>query len=254
LPQPNAIPDILGPEPARELQPQQPQPFCNICQESVQIEQSIRILNCLHVFCTECIQGHVRAQLAQNLFPIHCPDCAADLSNREHTSKLFASSIASWVIAMFIPDISFAQVERMLTDAEKERWWTLEIAPFAVDVRCPRYVLPLPLFVLTLTVRRCDRSALLDREEYSRVGTLNCPLPGCCGTRFCKFCMNILTDLSHHTCDGSAEFDRLVAQRDWKRCPGRTFYVTSMIGRHFSLSSQTQLAGRLLNMMVDAFT
>ena len=35
--------------------------------------------------------------------------------------------------------------------------------------------------------------------------------------------MNILTDFSRHTCDGSAEFDRLVVQRDWKRCPGRTF-------------------------------
>ena len=27
----------------------------------------------------------------------------------------------------------------MLTDAEKERWWTLEMVPFAVEVRCPWY-------------------------------------------------------------------------------------------------------------------
>ena len=40
---------------------------------------------------------------------------------------------------LLVLDISFAQVETMLTDAEKERWWTLEIAPFAVEVRCPWY-------------------------------------------------------------------------------------------------------------------
>ena len=36
--------------------------------------------------------------------------------------------------------------------------------------------------------------------------------------------MNILTNFSH-TCNGSAEFDRLVVQCDWKRCPGHTFML-----------------------------
>jgi hypothetical protein len=37
--------------------------------------------------------------------------------------------------------------------------------------------------------------------------------------------MQNLTGQQSHTCDGSAEFDRLVTQRDWKRCPGRRFYL-----------------------------
>jgi hypothetical protein len=76
----------------RESVMSQPLPFCNICQEFVFVEWSTGITPCEHTFCQECIKEHVGVMLQENRFPVDCPDCLADPSIEEGSSKLLSSS------------------------------------------------------------------------------------------------------------------------------------------------------------------
>jgi hypothetical protein len=116
-------------------------PFCNICQEFVFVEWSTSITPCEHTFCWECIKEHVGVMLQEHRFLVNCPDCLADPSIEEGSSKSCLSSSQELdkrdLDRLFTPEISYAQVETLLTDAQREKWWELEVAPFAVIVRCP---------------------------------------------------------------------------------------------------------------------
>lgn len=51
---------------------------CLICFETVQGVDGSRCMNCEHSFCRDCLTGHVRSQLQENVYPVLCPVCFAD--------------------------------------------------------------------------------------------------------------------------------------------------------------------------------
>ncbi|CAA7388113.1 unnamed protein product [Spirodela intermedia] len=49
--------------------------FCSICMEDkLRSEGFIGKSGCDHIFCKDCIAGHVEAKVEENNFPIRCPD------------------------------------------------------------------------------------------------------------------------------------------------------------------------------------
>lgn len=76
-----------------------------------------------------------------------------------------------------------------------------------------------PLFPPPSLSYRCRRAAFVDREEYEHSKIILCPLPSC-GFRWCKECSKEVERGFQHSCDGSMEFNMLIEQKGWKRCPG----------------------------------
>ena len=136
----SVAPASIQMEEARPSMASQRLAFCSICQDFSPVEQSTILPPCGHTFCQECVKQHICAQLQENRFPINCPDCVADPATQETSSErlvfLIRLDITTFV-PLVAPEISYVQAETMLTDAQKEKWWELEIAPFAVKVRCP---------------------------------------------------------------------------------------------------------------------
>jgi hypothetical protein len=50
---------------------------CGICMDEMPVDSIARIDSCGHVFCRECLRGHVTARLDERRFPILCPTCTA---------------------------------------------------------------------------------------------------------------------------------------------------------------------------------
>ena len=50
---------------------------CGVCMDEMPVASTARIDSCGHVFCRECLRGHVTARLEERRFPILCPTCTA---------------------------------------------------------------------------------------------------------------------------------------------------------------------------------
>ena len=56
---------------------------CCICMDEMPVYSAARIDSCGHIFCRECLRGHVVARLEERKFPILCPTCTVDKCKRK---------------------------------------------------------------------------------------------------------------------------------------------------------------------------
>ncbi|EKM59101.1 uncharacterized protein PHACADRAFT_205278 [Phanerochaete carnosa HHB-10118-sp] len=160
---------------------------CNICLDKHSVEDVAQVDGCGHMFCRDCIRSHISSQIAQHLYPIVCPLCSATKSERDPT----------------VLSNEFVQ-QTGLSEEEFATFVELEMASFSILMHC----------------RGCDKSFFVVRDELDSVAVITCPLPGC-GKSWCKACSQIIDSIGQtHTCDGTAEFQRLMGTQGWKYCPG----------------------------------
>ena len=65
---------------------------------------------------------------------------------------------------------------------------------------------------------RCHNTAAVDLVDFQKAKNVTCPLG--CGAQWCKQCNQNIDPGRTHSCDGQAEMDYLLGQKDWKKCPG----------------------------------
>ena len=56
---------------------------CSICMEEMPVDSIAHIDSCGHIFCRECLRGHVVARLEEHKFPILCPTCTVEKCKRK---------------------------------------------------------------------------------------------------------------------------------------------------------------------------
>jgi len=158
---------------------------CVICMENYTVEFSAPIRSCGHALCRTCMKEHVQSQVAQSVWPIRCPTCVADHSRTE----------AHGVITRDL-------VETLgIDEAVMTRWVKLEMDKVSIAIECPS----------------CRNTAAVDPVDFREAKELTCPLG--CGAHWCKQCNITFERGGLHSCDGQAEMDHLLGQKDWKKCP-----------------------------------
>ncbi|KAF8341337.1 uncharacterized protein EI90DRAFT_2905758 [Cantharellus anzutake] len=168
----------------------QPTFECSICMEMRPLDSAMPIPTCTHVFCRGCLKSHVVSKLEEGRYPIFCPICSADknMDQKGEISNTMAESLG-------------------LSEEQYVMWEKLNLAQYSVWIDCPH----------------CEKSSLVDRDDFQISSELRCPLPTCRGM-WCKKCMNFIDpSAGPHSCDGQAEMDRYIATGSaTKRCPGCT--------------------------------
>ena len=71
---------------------------------------------------------------------------------------------------------------------------------------------------MTIHCHRCRKTAPVDAIDFREAKELSCPRG--CGAHWCKQCNMAFERGGVHSCDGQAEMDLLLGQKDWKKCPG----------------------------------
>lgn len=52
---------------------------CGICLEEHEVRNlGVMIANCEHLFCRDCLLGHVKTKLTESQYPIRCPTCSTE--------------------------------------------------------------------------------------------------------------------------------------------------------------------------------
>ncbi|KAJ2934035.1 hypothetical protein H1R20_g3074, partial [Candolleomyces eurysporus] len=173
-----------------ELNPRyKPEKFeCLICFETVQGVDGSRCMNCEHSFCRDCLTGHVRSQLEENVYPILCPVCFADPDR----------TLARGYVDDFIVE------ELDLTEKEVDKYNDLQMAAVVVKIDCPG----------------CKKNLVVAREDYLENPFISCTLPDC-HSRFCRACLMVTEgDNDQHECKIDEELDALMKEHGWRYCPG----------------------------------
>ena len=71
----------------------------------------------------------------------------------------------------------------------------------------------------------CRKTAPVDATDFRQAKELTCPLG--CGAHWCKQCNITFQRGGVHSCDGQAEMDQLLGQKNWKKCPGMSRFLFS---------------------------
>jgi len=161
---------------------------CGVCMDEMPVASTARIDSCGHVFCRECLRGHVTARLEERRFPILCPTCTA--------AKGKGKGKIGEVPQSLVLNIG-------LSDEQFNIWTEMEMVTFSIPLHC----------------RKCQRSTFVARDDYEEVEVIVCPLPKC-KHAWCKQCQQPI-DFSgpKHSCDGTLELDHLMKHQGWKYCP-----------------------------------
>ncbi|KZO89747.1 hypothetical protein CALVIDRAFT_491431 [Calocera viscosa TUFC12733] len=160
-------------------------PSCAICLDDVAQAEEEVLQPCGHRFCRDCLKTHVSQTLEAGKLPISCPSCSADAAeDPTSVSREVANKLG-------------------LTEQQSKRWDELDLAHFSVQIEC----------------RKCNRSAYVDKAEYSAAHLILCPLPGCYH-QWCKTCSKTVPfGGPKHDCEGMEELRTLMRQQGWKPCP-----------------------------------
>jgi len=109
-----------------------------------------------------------------------------------------------------------------ITEEQYTKWVNFELVRHSIEIECRKYVplKPSPPQTSIYIFNRCHQKRLVDREDHDAVHVIVCP-DRACGYSWCKRCSQAVEsgDASNHSCDGTKEFDRLMAERKWARCP-----------------------------------
>lgn len=161
---------------------------CGICLEDQDRFALALVDVCCHEFCRDCIRQYIRTKTQEKQYPMPCPVCAVDPK---------ASQLGK-IDSRFVRIIG-------LTEREYLEFQRLELSKFSVSVTC----------------RRCKRSALVDRSEYGAAKTVTCPLPRC-NFAWCKKCNQSVTcgGVAHVCDDGTTKLQALMDTHGWMYCPG----------------------------------
>jgi len=172
---------------------------CGICFETYPEDSVAKIDRCNHQYCQECMSTYLMSKLEERRSPIVCPVCSATDGRTD-------------------PGVIGEEIARQvgLTQAY-QRWNELGLANSSVIAQCPK----------------CNVFVVVDRDEYESTGKVSCPRQGCRDYR-CKKCSKLVRLNEKHTCGGSiffrfwkrrvrddtAQLDKLIKKKKWKRCPG----------------------------------
>ncbi|KAF7309961.1 RING-type domain-containing protein [Mycena indigotica] len=128
---------------------------CPLCLEDAPEDDVALLSNCPHQLCRTCANSYVTTKIADKMYPILCPVCAADPATRN-------------------PGVLTDELAQMLglTDAEYRALEQLQMAPLSISIDC----------------RKCKRSVPVDRAEYNATETIQEVTPGgpqhsCDGTK-----------------------------------------------------------------------
>jgi hypothetical protein len=66
----------------------QPTFHCGICLETCAEDDVARVHPCAHAFCRNCMKSYISSMLKEPRFPIFCPNCTSESSNREPSGNL----------------------------------------------------------------------------------------------------------------------------------------------------------------------
>ncbi|KAG1890792.1 hypothetical protein F4604DRAFT_372892 [Suillus subluteus] len=158
---------------------------CAICMEDQLVDYSVD-LECKHSICRTCIRGHIFSKIEEHCFPVLCPVCMTEKTDRQPAA------------------ISGLLVQQIGVDERQYAIWEeMELSQLSVLLHC----------------RKCQRSVLVDRQEHDESRVLDCPLPDC-DHMWCKACQEaLIIDGPPHSCEGIEELDKLMKQRGWRYCP-----------------------------------
>ncbi|KDQ14268.1 hypothetical protein BOTBODRAFT_55452 [Botryobasidium botryosum FD-172 SS1] len=175
--------------------PVQKQLECTICLDAHPEDFAIALPMCDHAFGRDCLQHYIVSQLTAGHYPIICPACMAE---RAQSPSRITEEVLDQVT---------------LSEAEHLLWKELKLDVVSVKLSCPQ----------------CNHCVRIDRGAFAGAPTVVCPRTQC-SARWCKSCSQLTAPQVVHTCDGSAEFDRLMLAQGWKRCPGCTIPVEKTRG------------------------
>ncbi|KDQ06304.1 hypothetical protein BOTBODRAFT_121686 [Botryobasidium botryosum FD-172 SS1] len=172
--------------------------YCKICLDRHPAGSGTLVPSCNHRFCGSCLKNYVVSQLEENRYPAVCPVCSVDMSEKRP--------------GRITDDI----VDRIgLSAKEHEAWAELALAQVSTEISCPK----------------CKTMFRVDRADYDKQTIITCPLRGCGGS-WCKVCAQITSPFDLHSCSGAdtGVLERMMAVRDWKRCPGCSIMVEKIGG------------------------
>ncbi|KAF8596757.1 hypothetical protein BDV93DRAFT_527868 [Ceratobasidium sp. AG-I] len=161
---------------------------CGICFETFHPGALAPMDGCDHPYCRECMRDYVQSKLTSRTFPILCPTC--------HAAK--GGGTQGTVGQGLIETIG-------LNEEQYATYVELSLASLSVMVHC----------------RKCQRAAFVVRADLdSEENVIHCPLPDCSYV-WCKNCNRSLEgEQENHSCDGTSELKKLMAEEGWKDCPG----------------------------------
>ncbi|KAI0347119.1 hypothetical protein BDW22DRAFT_1367462 [Trametopsis cervina] len=172
----------------RRLKSHEPKLFrCGVCFEDHPEDYVASVEPCGHRFCRECMRDYVRSKVDEHRYPIPCPLCQTDPA----TSNTTPSSNSTLIQQLGLSEEQFAIYVEM------------EMSSFSILTHC----------------RSCKNSFYVEKRDLDKTEIITCPLPRC-RYSWCRDCSQSVDPTVPHSCDGSAELQRLMFTRGWKYCPG----------------------------------
>ncbi|EDR14027.1 uncharacterized protein LACBIDRAFT_305383 [Laccaria bicolor S238N-H82] len=159
---------------------------CGVCLETLSGDLAVKMLDCEHSYCQDCLRGHVESKLGEGRYPILCPLCMTDKARTN-------------------PGTVGQQLLEKLGLSE-------EIVDKFVELQ---------LAGLSFPAELCENTTFVAREDYLEQDVVICPLPYC--HKFCKACLiTVADDTNEHICTANDNgLIRLMRENGWRQCPGR---------------------------------
>ncbi|KAH8829099.1 hypothetical protein DL96DRAFT_1668719 [Flagelloscypha sp. PMI_526] len=153
---------------------------CQICYDTAARMETCLLDSCQHVLCRPCLAQYISTKVEEKQVPICCPVCEAE--DKPNLLGTFSIRVQS--------DI--------------DTFIALTMQSISLPLTCPK----------------CTHEFSVDREDFSRLSIIGCPLPACKHI-WCKFCRQEIPFgyVGEHTCDGSSELKALMTEKGWKFCP-----------------------------------
>ncbi|KZS89201.1 hypothetical protein SISNIDRAFT_527498, partial [Sistotremastrum niveocremeum HHB9708] len=199
---------------------------CTLCSDTHPSSNIITIPGCLHVLCKSCTKTYLISKLDEGRFPVICPICQVDDLYEQHCTSPLSPSFFELNELMGMVVIGRDIAVGLVDKAHIEKWDALEVGQVSVEIKCDK----------------CNRSGLVDRQEYLSAQFIHCPLGRLssntgsseCSNVWCKLCLKPISIIDgvtqDHSCDGSLELEALAKARGWKPCPGCGMMIDRIVG------------------------